>query len=58
MGHTNSAVDPKAQTDVVLNPIFVNYINRTQSIRTIDEIFSKKRKKKIRKKMESEGNVH
>ena len=57
-GAHNSRVDATAQTDIVLHPQFINFIDKTKSIRFITEIFSKKKQKDLQKSMEPEREVH
>lgn len=57
-GAHNSLVDAKAQTDILLDPHFVSYINKTESIRIIDEIFSKTEQREMKKKVEPIRPVH
>ena len=54
----NSLVDVKAQTDITVHPIFVQWINRTDSIRTIDKIFADAVTREWKKKMEPLRGVH
>ena len=44
-GAHNSLVDEKAQTDIVLHTDFINYIDNTKSVRTIDSIIMKNQQK-------------
>ncbi len=53
-GAHNSLVDVKAQTDILINKMFVGFINRTASIQTVDAIFSTTQKNDWRKEMEPE----
>jgi len=46
-GAHNSQVDAAAQTDIVLHPQFINFIDKTKSIRFITDIFQEKRRKFI-----------
>ncbi len=39
-GAHNSLVDVKVQTDILINKMFVGFINRTTSIQTVDTIFN------------------
>ena len=57
-GAHNSAINAQAQIDIVFNSIFINFIDRTKSIWTIDKIFSKKSQNEMKKKVEPERNVH
>ena len=57
-GAHNSLVDVKAQTDILINNMFVGFINRTTSIQTVDAIFSTIKKNDWRKEMEPEQPVH
>jgi len=53
-GAHGSLVDAKAQSDIILNPSFVPYLNKTQSIVPIYEIFTKTEVREIKKKIEPE----
>jgi hypothetical protein len=57
-GAHNSLVDVKAQTDILINNMFVGFINRTTSIQTVDAIFSTIKKNDWRKEMEPEQPVY
>jgi hypothetical protein len=57
-GAHNSLVDIKAQTDILLDKMFVGFINRTTSIQTMDAIFSTTQKNNWKKEMEPEQSVH
>jgi hypothetical protein len=39
-GAHNSLIDVKAQTNIIINKMFVSFINRGTSIQTVDAIFS------------------
>jgi hypothetical protein len=49
-GAHDSLVDVKAQTDIVIHPEFLKYINRTKTYRTIENIFSASEQSGLRKK--------
>ncbi len=51
-------VDVCAQTDVILHKFFVPFIDRTQSIKKITDIFKKKDVNDWKKKMEPLREVH
>jgi hypothetical protein len=57
-GAHNSLVDVKAQTDILINKMFVPFINRTASIQFVDAIFSATQQKDWRKEQELEQPVH
>ena len=57
-GAHNSLVDVKAQTDILINKMFVPSINRTASIQTVDANFSATQQKDWRKELEPERPVH
>ena len=57
-GAHNSLVDVKAQTDILINKMFVPFINRTASIQTVDTIFSATQQKDWRTELEPERPVH
>jgi hypothetical protein len=57
-GAKGSLVDVKAQTDIVLNPVFVPYLNKGQSIVTINEIFTKTEVREWKKEQEPLRPVH
>ena len=57
-GAHDSLVDAKAQMDIFLHPFFVPYLNKSQSIQPIEEIFSKTEVREWKKKMEPERPVH
>jgi len=48
-GAHNSVVDAIAQTVIVLHPLFINFIDKTKSIRTINEFFVEKYAKRFTK---------
>jgi hypothetical protein len=39
-GAHNSLIDVNTQTDIIINKMFVSFINRSASIQTVDAIFS------------------
>ena len=49
-GAYNSLIDTKAQTDIVLHKDFIDYIDKTKSVRTIDSKIMKNQQNEIRKK--------
>ena len=53
-----SLVDAKAQADIFLHPSYVPYLNKTQLLHPIDEIFSKTEVREWKKKMEPTRPVH
>ena len=57
-GAHNCLVDVKAQTDILINKMFVPFINRTASIQTVHAIFSATQQKDWRKELEPERPVH
>ena len=57
-GAHDSLIDAKAQTDIIVDEHFHNFIDRSKSIRCIDELFSKKDQNKISKATESVREVH
>ena len=57
-GAHDSLVDVKAQTDIVIHPEFLKYINKTKTYRTIENIFSASEQSKLRKKLESSRDIH
>ena len=57
-GAHDSLVDVKAQTDVVLHKDFVKFINRKESIRTMDVMLSKREQSDLKKEMEPLRPVH
>ena len=48
-GAHDSLVDVKAQTDIVIHPEFLKYINKTKTYRTIEYIFSASEQSELRK---------
>ena len=48
----NSLVDLTTQTDIILHPSFIPWINHTDSIRTTDKIFADAVTREWKKKME------
>ena len=54
----DSLVDVKAQTFIVKDSRFIPFINCTQSIRTIDEMFQRREQRDILKKSEPSREVH
>ena len=57
-GAHNSLVDAAAQTDIVVHPQFITFIDKTRSIRFMTEFFSRKRQKDLQKSMEPEREIH
>ena len=57
-GAHDSLVDVKAQSDIITHGDFVPYIDRTQSIQEITDIFTKTQESEWKKKMESVRQVH
>ena len=57
-GAHDSLVDAKAQSDIILHPSFAPYLNKTQSIVPIDEIFTETEVREMKKKMEPNHPVH
>ncbi len=55
---TDSIVDAKAQTDVLIDPRFVPFINCSNSIQLISEMFSKTQQNEWRKELEPSRQVH
>ena len=56
-GAHNSLIDAKAQIDIVLHKDFIDYIDKTKSVRTIDSIIMKNQQNEIRKKLEPGKNI-
>jgi hypothetical protein len=56
-GH-NSQDDVVAQTYVFTHVAFIPFINRSKSVKTIDEIFTRSKQNAFRKKMEPSREVH
>ena len=54
----DSLVDVKAQTDIIVDPCFVPWIDRTGSIRTIDKIFLDAQTREWKKLLEPQREVH
>ena len=46
-GAHNSLVDAKTQTDVVIHPYFIGYLNKTNSIQSVNDIFQKKTQNRV-----------
>ena len=57
-GAHDSLIDAVAQTDIIVHPSFVPFLDRSQSVKTIDEIFSKKLQAEWRKEMEPTRLIH
>ena len=51
-GAHDSLVDVIAQTDIIVHPDFVPFINRTQSVQTISDIFTTTQQNEWKKQME------
>ena len=57
-GAHDSLVDVKAQTDIVISKHFVNYLDKSKSVRLIENIFSKSVQSAMAKKLEPTRPVH
>ncbi|KAL9183005.1 hypothetical protein ACHAXT_004792, partial [Thalassiosira profunda] len=57
-GAHDSLVDVIAQTDIIVHPDFVPFINRTQSVQTISDIFTTTQQNEWKKQMEPVREVH
>ena len=57
-GAHDSLVDAKAQSDIILHPWFVPYLNKAASIVDITDIFTKTEVREWKKEMESIRPVH
>ena len=57
-GAHDSLVDAKAQSDIVLHPFFVPYINKGVSIQLITDIFTKTQTREWKKEMKPIRPVH
>lgn len=57
-GAHNSLTDAKAQMDVLLSEQFIPFVNRTNTVQLIDDIFSKSQQAEYKKEMESVREVH
>ena len=57
-GLHNSLVDCKLQTDIIIHPMFVKFINRKSSIQLIMKIFQTSQMNKWRRRMEPSRPVH
>ena len=57
-GAHNSLVDAKAQTDVVIHPYFIGYLNKTYSIQSVNDIFQKKTQNRVHQLEEQARLVH
>ena len=57
-GAHNSLVDAKAQSDIILHPSFVPYLNKGVSIQLITDIFTKTQTREWKKEMEPIRPVH
>ena len=57
-GLHDSLVDCKLQSDIIVHPYFVPFINRKQSIQPIDKIFQASVVNKWKKKIEPARPVH
>ena len=54
----NIMVDTKAQTDIIINKIFISFINSSSPVQLISGIFSKNLQNKWRKDMDTIRKVH
>ena len=54
----NSIVDVKGQTDIVIDPRFVSWIDRDISVRSVEKIFANALTREWRKKLEPLKTVH
>ena len=57
-GAHDSLVDAKAQTDIIIHKFFHTHIDKSKSIRLIEELFSARDQSEMKKKMEPLRNVH
>lgn len=57
-GQHDSLVDARAQTDIIVNQYFVPFIDRTQSVQTIHDIFTRTQQNEWKKKLEPLRGVH
>ena len=57
-GAYDSLVDAKGQSNIILHPWFVPYLNKGASIADITEIFTKTEIREWKKEMESIRPVH
>jgi len=57
-GAHDSQVDAKAQTDIIVHEHFVPFVNRTQSIQEIENIFTARQQNEWKKTMEPLRPVH
>ena len=57
-GAHDSLVDTKAQTDIVIHPYFVPFVNRSASVKEIADIFTATQQNEWKKKMEPTRPVH
>jgi hypothetical protein len=57
-GAHNSLVDVKAQTDIVTSRQFLPFIDRSKSIRPMDELFSRATQRQMAKELEPSRPVH
>ncbi len=57
-GAHNNLIDVKVQTNIIINKMFVSFINRSASIQTVDAIFSATQQNDWRKELEPERLVH
>ena len=54
----NSIVDVKGQTDIVIDPRFISWIDRDISVRSVEKIFTNALTREWRKKLELLKIVH
>ena len=57
-GAHDSMVDVRAQTDLLLHPYFVPYLDRTDSFCSVDDIFGKNQLSEMRRQLEPSRPVH
>ena len=57
-GAHDSQVDAKAQTDIIVHEHFIPFVNRTQSIQEIENIFTARQQNEWKKTMEPLRPVH
>lgn len=57
-GAHDSIVDARAQTDLILHPDFIPFIDRTDSFTTIDKVFKAREESYMKKKLEPLRPVH
>ena len=57
-GAHDSMVDARAQSDLLLHPYFVPYLDRTDSFCSVDDIFGKNQLSEMRRQLEPVRPVH